>query len=200
MNWLQPRFVLLGYFLAYFLLAFVWRSVLVFRRTGVNPFVLPKNDDAYGYVGRAFRFVVVGCALVVTANLFPASEQWLGDYVPLQTLHVSLAGWTLLVVSLVWLLIAQAQMGSSWRIGIDSQRRTNLVQSGLFGISRNPIFLAMRLNLLGLLLVLPCAATFALLVAGELLIQIQVRLEEQHLSSLHGPEYVAYCQKVRRWI
>jgi protein-S-isoprenylcysteine O-methyltransferase Ste14 len=91
-------------------------------------------------------------------------------------------------------------MGSSWRIGIDSQHQTSLVQSGLFGISRNPIFLAMRVNLLGLFLVLPCAATLVLLVAGELLIQIQVRLEEQHLSSLHGLEYVAYCRQTRRWI
>jgi protein-S-isoprenylcysteine O-methyltransferase Ste14 len=200
MGFLRQEFALLGYFLAYFLLAFVWRSVLVFRRTGVNPFLLPKNDDAHGYVGRAFRFVVAGYGVVVVANLFSGSEKWLRHYAPVDASLAVLAGWTLLLASLVWLLIAQAQMGSSWRIGIDSQHRTDLIRSGLFGLSRNPIFLAMRLNLLGFFLVLPCAATLALWVAGELLIQIQVRLEEQHLSSLHGLEYVAYCRNTRRWI
>ena len=52
---------LLIYFLIYFTFAFIWRSVLVYRRTGKNPFVLPSGDDAYGYVGRRiwleFHFV-----------------------------------------------------------------------------------------------------------------------------------------------
>jgi protein-S-isoprenylcysteine O-methyltransferase Ste14 len=91
-------------------------------------------------------------------------------------------------------------MGLSWRIGIDTAHATELVQHGLFGVSRNPIFLAMRLSLLGLLLVYPAAATLALLVAGEILIQVQVRLEEQHLLGLHGDAYRAYCARVRRWL
>jgi protein-S-isoprenylcysteine O-methyltransferase Ste14 len=74
------------------------------------------------------------------------------------------------------------------------------VQGGLFAISRNPIFLAMRVTLLGLFLVLPSAATLSLLVAGEILMQVQVRLEEEHLASLHGAEYAAYCHRVRRWL
>ena len=200
MDFFQSKFTLFGYFLGYFLVAFVWRSVLVFRRTGVNPLVFPHSDDAHGYVGRALKVATAACAVIVVGNLFSGADKWLGHYAPLDGSLATIAGWTLLLSSLVWLLIAQAQMGSSWRIGIDSQHRTSLVQSGLFGISRNPIFLAMRVNLLGLFLVLPCAATLALLVAGELLMQVQVRLEEQHLSSLHGPEYVAYCRKVRRWI
>ena len=200
MDFLQSKFALFGYFLAYFLVAFVWRSVLVFRRTGVNPLVFPQSDDAHGYVGRALKLATAGCAVIVVGNLFSGAGKWLGYYAPLDTALAVVAGWTLLLASVVWLLIAQAQMGSSWRIGIDSQHHTSLVQSGLFAISRNPIFLAMRVNLLGFFLVLPCAATLVLLVAAELLIQIQVRLEEQHLSSLHGPEYAAYCRKVRRWI
>lgn len=72
-------------------------------------------------------------------------------------------GWVLLGGSLVWLLVAQVQMGASWRVGINSERYTELLQHGLFSISRNPIFLAMRLNLLGLLVVFPAAATLVLL-------------------------------------
>jgi protein-S-isoprenylcysteine O-methyltransferase Ste14 len=75
-----------------------------------------------------------------------------------------------------------------------------LVQHGLFARSRNPIFLSMRMALLGLVLVAPSAATLVLLVAGELLMQVQVRLEEQHLTGLHGERYAAYCHRVRRWL
>ena len=72
--------------------------------------------------------------------------------------------------------------------------------TGCSRVSRNPIFLAMRVNLLGLFLVFPSAVTAALLVAGEILMQVQVRLEEQHLANLHGQVYDAYRAKVRRWL
>lgn len=91
-------------------------------------------------------------------------------------------------------------MGASWRIGIDAQRSTELVQHGFFSVSRKPIFLAMRVNLLGLFLVFPAGSTLALLVAGEILMQVQVRLEEQHLLRLNGPAYATYCSRVRRWL
>ena len=35
---------------------------------------------------------------------------------------------------------------------------------------------------------------------GELLIQIQVRLEEEFLTRTHGESYLAYQKQVRRWI
>jgi len=201
MNEAFANYALLGYFLAYFLFAFVWRSFVVFKRTGINPFVLRNSDDAHGYVGRAVKLVVVGCAAVVTLHaLSPDAASWLGSYRVLEARTVRVVGWVLLFAALAWLLAAQVQMGASWRIGIDSQHRTALVQGGLFAISRNPIFLAMRVTLLGLFLVLPSAATLSLLVAGEILMQVQVRLEEKHLASLHGAEYAAYCQRVRRWL
>jgi protein-S-isoprenylcysteine O-methyltransferase Ste14 len=75
-----------------------------------------------------------------------------------------------------------------------------LVQTGLFRVSRNPIFLATRLALLGFFLVAPNAATLAILAAGEVAIQVQVRLEEQHLSNMHGAAYADYRSKVARWL
>ena len=39
---------LLIYYVVVFIVAFVFRSLLVYRRTGVNPLVLPSGADAYG--------------------------------------------------------------------------------------------------------------------------------------------------------
>jgi protein-S-isoprenylcysteine O-methyltransferase Ste14 len=175
--------------------------MVVYRRTGINPLVLPTRDDAYGYVGRAFKVVIFGIGGVVALNAInPAVMLHLAPIAVLRQNWLSALGWLVLSLSLVWLLIAQANMGNSWRIGIDQQNRTDLVSTGLFAVSRNPIFLAMRLNLFGFVLVLPNAATLALLVAGELLIQVQVRLEEAHLTGLHGTAYEQYRSSVRRWL
>ncbi|MFO0490722.1 MAG: methyltransferase family protein, partial [Curvibacter sp.] len=82
----------------------------------------------------------------------------------------------------------------------DSTNRTELVSKGLFSVSRNPIFLSTRLALLGFFMVAPNAFTLAILAAGEIVIQVQVRLEEMHLSGLHGAAYDQYCSQVPRWL
>ena len=197
----DQNILLLIYFVAFFLLAFVIRSVLVYRNTGINPLVLPRTQDAYGYVGMAFKVLMLGCAGVVTLLAFvPHASSWLGVITPLEITSIKGLGWFCLLVSLLWMLIAQAQMGASWRIGIDSANRTVLVSKGLFSISRNPIFLATRLALLGFFLVAPNAVTLAILAAAEVVIQVQVRLEEKHLSGLHGSAYEQYFSEVPRWL
>lgn len=192
---------LLIYYIVLFIVAFAWRSMLVYRRSGVNPLVLPSSADAYGYVARGFKITIASIAVVVIAIAFwPSLQSYFGPWTVLSKPEFAYVGWALLIATLVWLVIAQSQMGASWRIGIDDKHRTELVQHGLFTRSRNPIFLAMRVNLLGLFLIFPSAVTAALLVAGEILMQVQVRLEEQHLANLHGASYDAYRAKVRRWL
>jgi protein-S-isoprenylcysteine O-methyltransferase Ste14 len=192
---------LLYYFVVYLLLTFVWRSVLVYKRSGQNPFVLSNRDDAYGYVGRAFKILLFLVAGIVGMNAFgPSMLLHLGPLHFLQTATVGLVGWALLVISSLLVLVAQSQMGGSWRVGIDEKNKTELVRTGLFAWSRNPIFVAMRINLLGLFLVLPNAVTLALVATGEVLLQIQVRLEETHLLNLHGQLYEDYRATVGRWL
>ena len=91
-------------------------------------------------------------------------------------------------------------MGNSWRIGIDSEHRTTLVEAGVFKLSRNPIFVGMTLTLFGLFLVIPNVGTLITLLVGFILIGIQVRLEEDYLSTIHGDEYLQYQRRVRRWL
>lgn len=74
------------------------------------------------------------------------------------------------VFALIWVLIAQAQMGTSWRIGIDTENETMLITHGIFRLSRNSIFLGMRGNLLGMFFVLPNVLTLVLCLLGDIAI------------------------------
>jgi protein-S-isoprenylcysteine O-methyltransferase Ste14 len=91
-------------------------------------------------------------------------------------------------------------MGNAWRIGIDDENPTELVTSGIFRLSRNPIFLGVRLNFVGLFLVLPNAVTLVIWLLGDAMLQIQVLLEEEYLRQAHGEAYQKYIQQVRRWL
>ncbi len=144
-----------------------------------------------------------GCPSGVTWAEHMAAGDRYRYLVPIEWLeHPALvaAGLGLLGLALVWVVVAQSQMGTSWRIGIDDENRTELVTGGVFRWSRNPIFLGIRTVLLGLFLVLPSALTLATWILGDFLIRIQVRLEEEHLTALHGGEYESYKERTRRWL
>ncbi len=195
------RYLLPAYFVAYFLFLIVIRTWIFWQKTGKNPIVLSNSDDAHGLISKYFLLLVVGMGLYVGLFAFyPAGYNyfmplgWLDVY-PLKT-----GGMAILAISLVWTYAAQGAMHESWRVGIDNKHKTDLVTNGVFAFSRNPIYLGMLASLFWLALVTPNAFTTLMLVAGFILIQIQVRLEEDFLLKMHGQAYQQYMLKVARYI
>jgi protein-S-isoprenylcysteine O-methyltransferase Ste14 len=177
---------------------FVYRSLLVWRQTGINPVVLPKDDSPQGWIGRQFKVLLVTTLLLLgTSTLWTPTPLWPHNSL---TLYLEVFGWFLLLTASALMPLAQRQMGAAWRIGFSENERTLLVTHGLFAWSRNPIFLAIRLALLGWFLIQPHTGSLIILVVGEVLLQVQVRLEESHLSEQIGDTYSHYLLQVPRWL
>ena len=91
-------------------------------------------------------------------------------------------------------------MSQSWRIGIDQKHVTELVATGLFAFSRNPIYFGLFLAFGGFFFIIPSVATLAYLIILGVAVNSKIAHEEQHLLAMHPEEYGAYCGRVRRWI
>lgn len=77
----------------------------------------------------------------------------------------------------------------------------NLLSSGLFALSRNPIYLGMLLMLIAWGFYLQNLVAMLWAVVFFLWINFwQISVEEQHLRLQFGEDYNHYCQKVRRWL
>lgn len=195
------RIFLPVYFILYFAIAFVAKSLLVARRTGKNPIVFPKDGSAYALVGFYFKLVLIGLLVYMLLFAFvPAIPNGLQPVTLFNNTIIKYIGLGLLAFALLWTVMAQAHMKDSWRIGIDTASHTELITTGLFRFSRNPIFLGMLISLLGLFFTTPNALTAFFLIIGYILIQIQIRLEEAFLAKRHGETYLHYRQTVRRLI
>jgi protein-S-isoprenylcysteine O-methyltransferase Ste14 len=195
------RLILPVYFIIYFGLAFVLKSIFVARQIGKNPLVLPKDDSAFGLIGLYFKLTLIAMFIYVLAfAFFPSRQDFFLPITALDGLTIKFLGLGILAIALIWTIIAQRHMKNSWRIGIDKETKTELVTTGLFGLSRNPIFFGMILSLVGLFLTTPNAFTGLFLILGYILIQIQIRLEEEFLINEHGQNYITYKHKVRRLI
>ena len=187
------------YLIMYMLVAFVIPTYRTYKQTGINPITFGKNDNAHDYIGFIMKVLIV--LLFVAVLTYSMSEKMYSYLVPisyLQTQILTITGLALIHIALVWISIAQFQMSNSWRIGIDEENKTKLVTDGVFSISRNPIFLGMIISVLGLFFIVPNALTFFLTITTYIIIQIQIRLEEEFLQKQHAQDYVNYKLKTKR--
>lgn len=195
------RIILPVYLVAFFVIAFAGRSFLVWKRTGINPYVVGKTDKPIDFIESLYPIPLVLLLVTTIAFVFlPSVYEFSTPIVWLDRWAVKIGGLVLMGFALIWTATAQMQMGASWRIGIDTENETELVEKGLFRVSRNPIFLGMRIALFGFFLTLPNAVTLVSVALADVLMQIQVRLEEEFLRNGHGEKYVEFCGRVRRWI
>jgi protein-S-isoprenylcysteine O-methyltransferase Ste14 len=189
------------YLVLYLLATFVVPTWRVWKQTGINPITFGAADTAHNFIGRIMK-ALIGLLVVAVAG-WCAGGDFYKKMLPATYLEHPLlqtASLVLLHIALLWIVVAQAQMSRSWRIGIDEQHKTDLVTTGVFARSRNPVFLGMLLSLLGLFLLMPNALTLLLLVTSWVVIQIQVRLEEAFLAKQHGETYLKYNASVGRYL
>ena len=117
--------------------------------------------------------------------------------------HSSWASWigvSSCVVALLLIFSSLISFGRSFRIGIDADRPGSLVTSGIFGLTRNPMYVAFGLFLLGEFLIQPNWLLLAYLAAGIVLFHRQVLREEDYLVQHYGDDYRTYCKHVRRYL
>lgn len=189
------------YFLLFFGFAFLWRTWKTYRLTAVNPYRLPGNPGPEEVTSRYFRLLPLLSLVVMVLYLLPGQYyEYLAPFHWLYSTVLQKLGIVMMSAALVIILVAQGQMGRSWRIGVDYDHRTEFVQQGLFRYSRNPIFAGIMLSVIGYFLLLPNAVTLLIMMLDLALIQVQIRLEEQHLAAEHGAVYKRYCDDVRRWV
>lgn len=189
------------FFVLYFLLIFVLRSFLLWKKTNVNPLTFKKGDDAHGYNGKVFGIISIIELIIVSIYAFiPSWHKFLLPFWYIENEYLVCVGWSLLLVSLLFVWFAQGNMRESWRIGIDEENKTELITNGFFSFSRNPIFLGIMLANFGLFLVLPNAFTLLIISLSTISINTQIRLEEEFLKEEFGNQYTQYQSKVNRWI
>jgi protein-S-isoprenylcysteine O-methyltransferase Ste14 len=166
---------------------------LVTAAPAVRPDLLARVGAAlFKYRDALFPIVLMAAAFGTRPRL--AGTMRVDHLVDALGFLVSAAGQALrvLVVGLVY-ITRGGQNRQPWA--------NSLVEGGIFGHSRNPLYVANMLILLGLAIVhngwamyLVVLPLFALVYAAI------VRAEEQYLRARFGAAYDHYCGRVARWI
>lgn len=159
-------------------------TAMKFGQTHKTDFFIPPFAFFYFYVvfAAAFRWPTVS-----TGKFF-------------QSEAIAWVGVGLCVAGLVLLLASIVSFGRSFRVGIDTERPDKLVTTGIFSISRNPIYVAFAAILTGQFLIFPNWILLAYLAGGSWLLHRQTLREEEFMMRRYGQEFSEYCARVRRYI
>jgi protein-S-isoprenylcysteine O-methyltransferase Ste14 len=176
------------------LLGMVITRILLLKRRGIEAMNFGKSDRT-DFIIPPFAIFYFYLIFAHAFNLPTVSRQvfFLSDIVALVGVASCSAG----LVLLLWSLIS---FGQSFRVGIDTVHPNKLVTTGVFAISRNPIYVAFGLVQLGQFLIFPNWILLVFLVAAFWLFNRQIIREEDYLKMHYGKGYADYCSRVRRYI
>jgi protein-S-isoprenylcysteine O-methyltransferase Ste14 len=176
------------------LIGTVLTRIVLLRRAGTQAMQFGKTHRT--------DFLIPPVALFYFYTIFAAAFGW--PLISSQKLfHSEVVAWIgvgLCFVGLLVLVLSLVSFGTSFRVGIDVEHPDKLVTTGIFAVSRNPIYVGFALVLIGEFLVFPNWIPLVYLTAGIWLFHRQVVREEAFMRQHYGHEYVEYCRRVRRYV
>lgn len=186
-----------GYFAALtivFLIGMVVIRARLMKRAGIQAVHFGKIDKT-DFLIPPFMFFYFYLIFAAAFNLPNVSNQLFFD-----SFIASWLGVILCLTSLILFLWSLISFGDSFRVGIDENFSDKLVTTGAFAYSRNPIYVAFGLILLGQFLIFPNWILLVYLGGAIWLFHRQILREEDFLKEHFRQEFTAYCERVRRYI
>ena len=110
-------------------------------------------------------------------------------------------GWALVGASLILSGAAELAFLRAGTATLPTSPTTAIVTSGVYRVTRNPMYLAMTAALIGLGLALASGWFWiAAPVAVALVTRLAIEREEAYLERKFGAAYLSYKARVRRWL
>jgi protein-S-isoprenylcysteine O-methyltransferase Ste14 len=142
------------------------------------------------------RQLIAGIVLALLGG-FCILDQGRYDHISGQLLmKVSWLALVLHVFGIILLVIGVAIRILAWVQLPNTHRISNLVTTGIYSRTRNPVYLAFMFIIAGIAFLFPGLLTLMWLVIGVLVLYGLAKLEERDLESVYGKEYLGYKRSV----
>ncbi len=181
------------------------RSIMLYLKDGINPFVLGKGKKGFDtFLELLFiaglltwSYEIIAIIFNVDFHLIPIKPAYEIIY---KNSLLDISGALLIIIGYVLFLLSLIAFGNSWRVGIDNSNPGKLATRGIYSITRNPIFLFMDLYFIGTALINMNMIFIGFAILTIPGIHYQILQEEKFLQKHYGSEYSEYKRSVRRYI
>jgi len=177
-------------------IALVAGRAAMLRKKGIKAIVFGATDKS--------DFILIPFMLAIIYTICSGAfglPMWKPLVSPFWTTQIpGIFGIALCGAAVVGMAASLVSFGNSFRVGIDEQKPDNLVTTGVFAFSRNPIYVCFDIFFIGQFLIHRNIIIAVAIVGFALVIHRQILREEEFLSMHYGKEYEEYRSKVRRYL
>jgi protein-S-isoprenylcysteine O-methyltransferase Ste14 len=118
-----------------------------------------------------------------------------------QLVGLTSLGWGLFAAAVLMAVLAKRRFDIAETPVRPFTESTSVVESGLFRYSRNPMYLAMVIGLIGFGVAIGDWLPFIIIPAFIWIIRTQfIAYEEQLMEARFGQDYLDYKSRIRRWL
>lgn len=189
--------------LVLFLLTVTAKVVFLRTKAGINPIAVGRSKKGFQLVFEIYVFL--GLAVWMIEILLRALHSQFRIFPP--TIDVQLfdsqvariVGALLVTMGFAVFIWAFYSFGNSWRVGFDTKTPGALVTSGIFALSRNPIYLFLDLWFIGIFLINGTLVFFVFALLALFHLHYQIVREEKFLDELYGRPYSDYRSRTARY-
>jgi protein-S-isoprenylcysteine O-methyltransferase Ste14 len=190
-------------YLGTFLLAVLWRILSLWKR-GVRPLRLrpgrrdtDNRDTLLLFLG-VNAWIAVVLDRILGTGLIPPDAWW--RYRLIDGVALRIWGLVLQGMGLCLFIRALHDLGASWRLGTDVDHPGILVDTGIYRLTRNPIYLFFNLLFLGAFFLYGDVILLLLGLGLGFLLHRLVLREERILGQIYGAEYAHYRAATNRYV
>ncbi len=183
----------------FYMLALAWVTYFFVHSflasIAVKNWALNVFPAGFKYYRIAYNLIAISSILPLLYLSISAENNQLID-----NLYLTIVGGCLLVIGVVLLIFAFRAFDGMAFLGLKDETNVKLVQSGMYGYVRHPLYFATIVVILGLFLLIPTQKMLLTLGIAYGYILIGYRLEERKLVGIFGAEYLAYQARVKALI
>lgn len=177
-----------------FLMTFIARNLIVKAKVKQNI----RASDPLLTASIIFTSLCIFTAVLSTSS--DSFYQFLGVIPFLRSPAIAYFGLSLYAISIAIGWFFSAQLKESWRVGVHSNQKTQLIRNGIYKYIRNPYFLSYFIMFFSLFLVRPSLAIIVLIAISIAIFHRMVLKEEAYLSTIHGRQYEEYKKITGRYV
>ncbi len=144
--------------------------------------------------------IIYFSSLIIIAFIFSFYNISFGRLILPGESIVTVAGLTLVILSLVISAASLINLGDSWRIGVIEDQKTEFVTSGICRYTRNPYFLSYLLMFAAYTILLQNIILLGPSIIAIFFVHNMILKEEKYLMSIHADAFTQYKNKVARYI
>jgi len=188
-------------FLGYLILWEIKRKELM-KSTGIDAnFIVKAVKPIQKYFGNLENVMTIAVIIIIVAHtLLNPDTLILKRVSAINSTIYKMIGFAIGILGLTICRIAQTTIGNSWRVGIDENAKPGLAKNGIYRTIRNPTYSGLFTLCVGVLIINPTVLFLYWVLTFFIIMEFQVRCEEEYLEQIYGDEYIEYFKTTKRYV